>query len=256
MTDERIMMDKSELIEELLRYRYAHRGLHSKPQVPENSLAAFAKAAVCGFGIELDVHLTIDQRLAVIHDSSLKRTCGTDLLIEEITMDQAGNFFLEESNEKIPEFEEVLEMIGGKVPLIIELKTRNKNHAALCKRVLGALEGYEGMYCIESFDPAAVQWLRKYNADTVRGQLAGSLRGEGPVNAIQDFLLKNLWVNLAGKPDFVAYRFEDRNERAFRRYKGAKFLWTIRKPEDLKKAEALGASAIFEKFIPDDNTHS
>ena len=80
------MMEKPQLTKELLRYRYAHRGLHSKPHIPENSMAAFAKAAAAGFGIELDVHLTKDGRLAVIHDSSLKRTCGEDLIIEEITM--------------------------------------------------------------------------------------------------------------------------------------------------------------------------
>ncbi len=247
-------MEKPQLTKELLRYRYAHRGLHSKPHIPENSMAAFAKAAAAGFGIELDVHLTKDGRLAVIHDSSLKRTCGEDLIIEEITMKEAESFFLEESSEHIPDFEDVLDMLGGKVPLIIELKTGEKNHGMLCTRVLKALEGYEGLYCIESFNPAAVRWLRKNSPDTVRGQLAGSLKSEGAVNGFQEFLLKNLLVNIAGKPDFVAYRFENRDERAFRKYSGPKFLWTIRNPEDMKKAEALGASAIFEKFIPEKST--
>ena len=74
-------MEKRVLIQELLRHRYAHRGLHAKPTIPENSMAAFARAVEAGYGIELDLHLTRDGKLAVIHDASLKRTCGVDLKI-------------------------------------------------------------------------------------------------------------------------------------------------------------------------------
>lgn len=246
-------MGKREILRDLLKYRYAHRGLHDKPKIPENSMAAFKRALIEGFGIELDVHLTSDNRLAVIHDSSLKRTCGVDLNIEDIELSKAQEFFLEESDETIPDFEEVLEVVGGMVPLIIELKVEEGNQEALCRRVVEALSGYKGLYCIESFDPKAVKWLRVNGPDIVRGQLAGALkRGGFDMPAIQDFLLKNLWVNLWGKPDFVAYKFQDRQEKAFRKFKGAKFLWTIREYPDLKKAEALGAAAIFEKFNPKD----
>lgn len=246
-------MDKKETLNKLLKFRYAHRGLHNKPTLPENSMTAFKKAVFEGFGIELDVHLTADNKLAVIHDSSLKRTCGIDLKIEETELEEAQVYFLEDSEEVIPEFEEVLEAVGGRVPLIIELKTEDENHEALCRRLMKALKGYDGLYCVESFDPKAVQWMRNNSPETVRGQLAGALkRGGFKMPAFQDFLLKNLWVNMWGKPDFVAYKFEDRNESAFVRFKGAKFLWTIRDYSDLKKAEAIGAAAIFEKFNPKD----
>ncbi len=246
-------MDKKETLNKLLKFRYAHRGLHDKPTLPENSMAAFKRAVLEGFGIELDVHLTADNKLAVIHDSSLKRTCGIDLKIEETELKEAQVYFLEDSEEVIPEFEEVLKAVGGRVPLIIELKTEDENHEALCLRLMKALKGYEGLYCVESFDPKAVQWMRNNSPETVRGQLAGALkRGGFKMSAFQDFLLKNLWVNMWGKPDFVAYKFEDRNESSFVRFKGAKFLWTIRDYSDLKKAEALGAAAIFEKFNPKD----
>ena len=79
-----------------------------------------------------------------------------------------------------------------------------------------------------------------------------SLKKDGSVNGIQEFLLRNLWVNLLSRPDFVAYRFEDREEEAFVKYRGAKFLWTIRNYKDMKKTEAIGAAAIFEKFDPKD----
>ncbi len=165
---------------------------------------------------------------------------------------EAKVYFLEESTEPMPELEEVLSAVEGRVPLVIELKTRGKNHHGLCLRVMEALDAYEGMYCIESFDPQAVRWFRKNRPDIVRGQLAGSLKKDGNVNGIQEFLLRNLWVNLLSRPDFVAYRFEDREEEAFVKYRGAKFLWTIRNYKDMKKTEAIGAAAIFEKFDPKD----
>lgn len=246
-------MTKKEILTELLKHRYAHRGLHDKPKIPENSMASFGRAVLEGFGIELDVHLTEDNRLAVIHDSSLKRTCGVDKNIENLTLAEAQEFFLEESMEKIPDFREVLKLVAGQIPLIVELKVANRNQDALCRAVLEALDGYEGLFCLESFNPEAVKWLRVNRPDIVRGQLAGALKkGGAAISATSDFLLRNLWVNAAGKPDFVAYQFEDRAARAFRNYRGAKVLWTIRSYEGLKEAEALGAAPIFEKFNPKD----
>ena len=81
----------------LRQYRYAHRGLHDKPRIPENSMAAFRRAVERGFGAELDVHLMKDGNLAVIHDSSLKRTAGADVRIEDLTVEDLGQFVLEDS---------------------------------------------------------------------------------------------------------------------------------------------------------------
>ena len=107
-------------------------------------------------------------------------------------------------------------------------------------------------------------YLRKAYPDVVRGQLAGCLNknfdkknaggsgGEPTLTRLQDFLLKNLWVNIAGRPDFVAYRYEDRDMDAFVNFKGAKFLWTIRSYDDLQACEKSGAAGIFEQFNPKD----
>lgn len=257
-------MEKKQILDELLTWRYAHRGFHDKPAVPENSMLAFRRAASEGFGIELDVHLTKDKKLAVIHDSSLQRTCGIDLNIEEITLEEAQVYFLEKSEEVIPEFEDVLVVVSGKVPLIVEIKSAGGNDRELTDAVMTALEGYDGLYCIESFSPSVVGYLRKAYPDVVRGQLAGCLNknfdkknaggsgGEPTLTRLQDFLLKNLWVNIAGRPDFVAYCYEDRDMRAFVNFKGAKFMWTIRSYADLKICEESGAAGIFEQFNPKD----
>jgi hypothetical protein len=76
----------------LRQYRYAHRGFHDKPVIPENSLTAFRRAVESGFGAELDVHLTKDGRLAVIHDSKLKRVCGVEGCVEDFTAAELGRF--------------------------------------------------------------------------------------------------------------------------------------------------------------------
>ena len=140
-------------IHELDGWLYAHRGYHMEPDAPENSAAAFRLAAERGFGAELDVHLLSDGNLAVLHDSSLKRMTGEALTIEDLTVQDLKDHFLGKSRETIPALEQVLEIFQGKAPLIIELKTHKGNHAALCQAVCRALEGYEGVYCIESFDP-------------------------------------------------------------------------------------------------------
>ena len=249
-------MTKKEIIENLLGARYAHRGLHKKPEIPENSMHAFSLAVEGGYGIELDVHLTKDNKLAVIHDASLKRTAGVDLLIEEITLAKAQEYYLEKSQERIPDFEEFLKMVDGKIPLIIELKTVDGNTDALCRRMVEALEGYKGIYCIESFDPTVVKWLCHNAPEIVRGQLAGHLRkgGDSNIKKIHDFLLKTLLVNpfFGGKPDFVAYKYEDIDSFWLKTFKGAKFTWTIKSYKDLKYAESKGIPGIFEQFDPKD----
>lgn len=244
-------MEKKVLIKELLKHRYAHRGLHDKPKVAENSMTAFKLAVSEGFGIELDVHLTRDNNLAVIHDPSLKRTCGIDLQIEELDLSEAQMYFLEESRDTIPDFEEVLEMVDGRIPLIIELKVVDDNYDAICRRVAGILRNYKGMFCVESFDPRAVKWFKDHEPQFVRGQLAAALRKTDPeFDKKNDFLLKSLLVNFYSKPDFVAYRFDDRDERGIRKYKGPKFFWTITDYADMKEVEAMGGAAIFEQFNP------
>lgn len=258
---------KEKQLHELLHHRYAHRGLHQKPVIPENSLAAFQRAVEFGYGIELDLHLTRDGKLAVIHDSSLKRTCGVDQNIEDMTMEEAKSCFLEESQERIPEFAEVLQLVAGRVPLIVELKAGKTEEgedttAALCRAAVSALDDYtasyggkpgtvSALYCVESFSPVAVKWLRVNRPDVIRGQLAANInREKKTLTCMQNFLLKNLLVNHSGKPDFVAYNFDDRRESALQRYDGPLFFWTIRNYEDLKEAEAMGAAGIFEQFDP------
>lgn len=242
--------------ERLRQFRYAHRGYHNKPTVPENSMAAFRAAVEHGWGAELDVHLMKDGNLAVIHDSSLKRTAHADMEIEDLTKEDLVRYPLEESEEPIPLLEEVLALFAGKAPLIIELKPARGNHAALSEAVAALLDSYQGDYCIESFDPRVVQWFRQNRPMVCRGQLAENfLRSDSSLPLYLKFVLTNLLMNRNSRPDFVAYKFADRDCLSLRLceaiWKPAKVSWTIRKHEDLLQAEKEGRVVIFEQFNPE-----
>ena len=243
-------------LELLRKYRYAHRGFHDKPQVPENSLAAFRRAVEHGFGAELDIHLTKDGKLVVFHDSKLARCTGAEGILEDKTLAELRELRLEGTDELIPTFDEVLDVFENATPLIIELKTYAGNHEALAKAALERLDRYKGKYCIESFDPRAIGDIRKLRPDIVRGQLSTNFRqdpDEAPKGTAG--LLTDLKMDFISKPDFVAYNFEYHNNPAFLKAvrKGIQGVaWTIRTPEDFKESERLGYINIFEKFDPNE----
>lgn len=240
----------------LKRYRYAHRGLHNKPTVPENSLAAFRAAVEHGLGAELDVHLLADGNLAVIHDSSLKRTAGADVEIEDLTAEDLKKYPLEESTEIIPLLDEVLPLFEGTTPLVIEVKVARGNADALCQTLAKKLDGYKGDYCMESFDPRAVRWFRVNRPRVCRGQLAENFfrSHDNDLPWLLRFAGTNLLSSCWTQPDFIAYKFEDRKNWSLRLcrllWKPVELSWTIRSQEDLDTAEREGKLPIFEKFIP------
>ncbi len=235
---------------------YAHRGYYYKDQsIPENSLPGFARAVENGFGVELDVHLTKDGKLAVLHDENLKRMCGVDVNLSELTSSELKNYRLAGTSYTIPLFTDVLKGINGKVPIIIEVKPYGGNISALCKRLCTELEGYCGVYCMESFDPRAVLWFKKHKPNLVRGQLAmRANRYGGATNPLLAFAAANLLMNFITKPDFIAYCFEDRKSLSFRLckklYKVQEFSWTIRTPAQAAEVEITGGLIIFEYFNP------
>ena len=233
---------------------YAHRGLHSEG-IPENSMAAFRAAKNGGYGIELDVHLMKDGTLAVIHDHSLKRTAGVDVKIEDLSLADLDNYRLEGTEEKIPLFSEVLELYNGEAPLIVELKATAKNCADLCKATCDMLATYKGAYCVESFDPRCVAWLRRNRKEVIRGQLTENFfRSKTKLPYVLRFLLKCNFFNIVTRPDFIAYRFADRKNFSnflCRKLWGLQGVtWTIRNKEDFDTAVAEDWIPIFENFEP------
>ncbi|MBR6119158.1 MAG: glycerophosphodiester phosphodiesterase [Oscillospiraceae bacterium] len=235
---------------------YAHRGLHAiRAEIPENSLRAFRLAANNGYGAELDVHLSRDGRLVVMHDESLKRTTGANANISGVTAQVLGQLTLEGTREKVPFLEDVLPLFDGKTPLLIEIKTENGNHEELTRKVTSLLKQYPGLdYMIESFDPRVLLWLKKHRPDIIRGQLAENFfRDEGcNLNPVMRFLMTNMMTNFLTRPDFVAYKYEDRDDLApglCRKLWGPQFFWwVVPSQEDANPLLERGDMIIFEGF--------
>ena len=242
--------------ETLRQYRYAHRGLHDKANgIPENSLAAFRRAVEHGFGAELDVHLTKDGQLAVIHDTSLLRTAGVDVKVTDLTAEELKQYRLEGTDEQIPLLEEVLPLFEGNAPLIVELKV-DGNNGPLCETACYTLDQYSVDYCIESFHPGAVRWLKEHRPDICRGQLSENfIRSKGTgMGHFADFAMTYLLGNVATEPDFIAYNWRDREGLSpvlTRKLWGIQEVcWTVRDRETMERLEAQGSLIIFENFIP------
>ena len=190
----------------------AHRGLHTRDKsVPENSLSAFRSAVENGYGVELDVQLSKDGQVVVFHDDTLSRVCGVDARVDELTLDELRELRLCGTDETIPLFSEVLDIIGGRTPIICELKT-GRNNRQLCKKTCSLIKAYGGTVCIESFDPTIVAWFRRHAPELLRGQLASPAAEytKDGRPAWQGFVLSHTLLNFLARPQFIAYKIGKR----------------------------------------------
>lgn len=232
---------------------YAHRGLFdNESNAPENSLNAFKKAVEAGYGIEFDIQLTKDDVPVVFHDSSLKRMCGVDGKIWEYTLAELREMRLANSDQTIPTVAEVLEVVGGKVPLIIEYKM-DRADTKVCELGNALLERYQGPYCMESFHPFAVRWYRKHRPDIVRGQLSQNFKDDKTYGGtFLGFMLTNLLFNFLTRPDFIAYKHSDAgnfSRRMCAEMGALSVAWTIRSQAEYEKAKPHFELFIFDSFI-------
>ena len=235
---------------------FAHRGLHDNAgDAPENSMPAFRKAVEAGYGIELDVHVTKDAVPVVFHDHTLERMCGGSgtRQIRDYTYAELGAFTLGNSDERIPKLEDVLLMVRGRVPLIVEIKSEDTD-ISLCAPIDELLRAYDGEYCIEAFNPMVLLWFRRHHNEVVRGQLASDLRRDGEYKSLLAFLLTHLLFNFLTKPDFIAYNHEFRQEpgrRICRKlYRNPSAAWTVKSREKLREVQGEFDIFIFESFTP------
>ena len=227
----------------------AHRGLHhSTVGVPENSMAAFRRAVERGHAIELDVHVTADNKLVVFHDEKLERMCGVPGLIESWTLADLKKLRLLGTEEQIPTLDEVLELVNGQVPLLIEIKNYKRENIGRLEKILVArLDKYQGRFILESFNPEVLVWLHRHAPRFIRGQLGD---GESE-NLFYKFYSDHLLYNPLSKPDFIAFYHKkiDHKLRMACKKKGLPlFGWTIRNQEDLARAARLCDGIIYEKL--------
>jgi glycerophosphoryl diester phosphodiesterase len=227
----------------LTRLPFAHRGLHGGGRV-ENSRSAFEAAIAGGFGIELDVQASLDGEAMVFHDYRLDRLTGTEGEVARRVAAELRATRLAGSGETIPTLLEVLRLIGGRVPLLIELKAPDRHVGRLCLAVFRALEGYRGPLGIMSFNPDAGRWFARRAPRLARGLVVTERERRGVKGRLARHLA--LW---RARPDFLAYDVRDLPSRfaARQRRRGLPVLtWTVRSEEERARAALHADQIIFE----------
>ena len=233
---------------------YAHRGLFSKDQrTPENSLAAFRAAAEAGYGVELDVQLTRDKRVVVFHDDDLKRACGVDARVDAYSFEELQQLSLFKTTEKIPLFSDVLDAIGGRIPIIVELKSGG-DWQTLCRETQQLLQAYKGDFCVESFHPMLVRWFYLHAPQILRGQLSEAARfSRKGLPLYQALLMSRLLTNILTHPQFIAYRVGPKclSVRLCEGLGAMRVAWTARPTDDHAALTRQNDAIIFEHYRPD-----
>lgn len=224
---------------------YAHRGLHG-PGMPENALSAFAAAIEAGYGIECDVQRSSDGQAMVFHDWELDRlTAETGLVIERSAAKLGQIKLIGNDEDLIPTLRDLLDLVAGRVPLLIEVKTRPSTRIpAICLAVRRMLEGYRGPVAVMSFDPRVSRWFARHSSHIVRG-LVMMEEGSRTLFARTRRHIA-LWQ---AKPDFLAYDITDMPSRfaGSQRKRGFPVLtWTVNTPELLERALKHGDGPIAE----------
>lgn len=241
--------------EKLMGKHYAHRGFHdNNSDAPENSMKAFNKAVQNGYGIELDIQITKDKQVVVFHDYTLNRVCGVDKQVSDCTYEELKELCLLNTTEKIPLFSEVLALVNGQVPLIVEIKKKNGSDP-ICEYAWEILKDYKGIYCMESFHPFAVLWFKKNHPEVVRGQLAMNFHKHSKEEAKPIYiLLRHLLFNFLTKPDFIAY--DHRSKKAISKnlcrnmFGCTNVAWTITTQQEMDDSKEYFDLYIFEGFRP------
>ena len=228
---------------ELIARPFAHRGLHG-PGIVENSRAAFEAAIEAGHGIELDVQASGDGEAMVFHDSTLDRLAGVPGAIGALAAKELAGIRLRGTTETIPTLDDALSLIGGRVPLLIEVKAPVRRAAALSGAVLRSLRDYIGPVAVMSFNPEVGRWFECHAPDLLRG-LVVTEAGRPRRGRLTRRLA--LWRS---SPDFLAYDIRDLPSRfaTAQRARGLKVLtWTCRSAEDRARAAVHADQIIFER---------
>lgn len=229
---------------DLLRRPFAHRGVHT--EYPENSLPAFEQAIGLNLGIELDIHLTKDEQLVVFHDDNLKRMTGANEFVKFLTYEQLKQHRLNNTNCLIPLLKEVLELVKGKVPILIEIKTNN-NMKKLVPKLKLELENYKGVIFIQSFNPFVLRRCYKAMPNILRGQLSSFFVNDH-LKFYKKIPIKKLFFKHFSHIDFVSYNLENLPNKYVNKIDVPLLAWTVRTEEDYIKAQQNANNIIIDNI--------
>ena len=240
-------------MEKYKKVYYAHRGLHNSERA-ENSMSAFKAAVEHGYGIELDIRLSKDGKLVVFHDDTLDRVCGREGKVIDFTADELAGFKLSETSDGIPLFSDVLALVDGKVPLLVEIK-ENPGISAVSEATSEILKSYKGEFIIESFNPISLRNVKKRTPEFIRGILSRRYYEDDNLRKPLYFLLQSLLFNFICRPAFIAYDHRHANSFALRFVRAffsvPTIAWTVRSAKEEEEARKNGFDGIiFENYLP------
>lgn len=237
--------------------KFAHRGLHGEGRA-ENSLSAFSAAVDKGFGIELDVRLTKDGEAVVFHDDTLERVTGDPRRVDECTLRELCALRLSGTEETIPTFCEVLSLVGGRVPLLIEIK-EDPGCRAVSDAAAKILSEYKGEFITESFNPMTVRRMRRALPGSASGYLCDHFTVSPDYRTAKYFLIEYFLLNFIARPAFVAF---DRAAVPYAPFTFMRkfwhvpaFAWTVRSQEEETACRADFDGIIFENYLPERDMH-
>lgn len=234
-----------------LKEKYiVHRGMHDKNLgILENTIESFKKAIQNNYPIELDVHLLKDNNVIVFHDDNLSRMAGINKKVKNMTYEEIKNIKLIDAKSNIPLFKDVLKLVGGRVPLLIELKYDCKT-GLLEEEVMNLLKDYHGKYAIHSFSVKSILYLKKHYPSVLRGQLASNIHN-GHKHPITGFYSKHMLFNFLTKPDFISFDIRLLPNKKIKKIRGKKLIlgWTVRSEKALTKGLKYCDNVIVERIL-------
>lgn len=238
----------------LKSWDYAHRGLFdNKNGIPENSIKAYKLAIEHGYAIELDIQALSDNTFFCFHDSDLTRMVNVDTKsIYDYSYEELSKLKLLNSNESIPKFTDVLNLVNNKVPLLIEVKA-HKNFKLHLNALIKILDNYQGKFAVFSFDVRIVNWFKKHRPNYIRGQISSYFHENKKMPKILKFLMKRLFFNKFCKPDFISYNLKylpNKYVDKQRRKNILVFGYTAKNQDEYNKVKSLYDNVVFDSFIP------
>lgn len=235
---------KPERVAFLLTRPFAHRGLHGQGLI-ENSRAAFDAALALGRGMECDVQTSADGVPFVFHDYELDRLTGEHGPLATRTAAELDRVALAGAGENLPRLDEILAQVKGRTPILIEIKSPDRNIHSLCLAVAQALRSYRGAVAVMSFNPLVPGWFAAHARQVVRGLVVSEEGKRGLKGKMERTC--SLWT---AKAEFLAYDVRDlpSSFAARARARGLPVLtWTVRSEAQKQVAAREADQIIYEK---------
>jgi glycerophosphoryl diester phosphodiesterase len=244
----------------LTRCPVAHRGLHDgNQQIMENSLSAFEAAASAGLAVECDVQLSRDGVVMVFHDTGLERLTSQTGLVAQTNCQDLQAMALGGTGDTIPSLKQLLSLIGGRVPVFIEMKSEWDKSPLIAQHIASNIEGYKGDAALMSFDPHLVSQAKKHAPQRPVGLVADRFQANAwpHLNKGQRFYLRWLIAAFLQSPDFLAYDAKALPSlwpATVKRLLNMPCLsWTVRSQAQAESLRPYVDQIIFEGFMPDCN---